>query len=115
MRKRIDEWRKVVPFFLGDYYPLSAYSLAHDVWMAWQFDRPDLGEGVVQAFRRDDSPYETARFRLGGLQPDARYVLTDLDSGAASEALGRDLMEKGLTVSMTDQPGSVIITYKRSK
>ena len=49
------EWRKAADYMLGDYYPLTPYSLAEDGWMAWQFDRPDLGEGMVQAFRRAQS------------------------------------------------------------
>jgi alpha-galactosidase len=53
-RRLTEEWRKIAPYYLGDFYPLSSYSLENDVWMVWQFDRPDLGEGVVQAFRRKE-------------------------------------------------------------
>ena len=61
-RRMIAELRHVAPYFSGDYYPLTPYSLDDTAWMAWQFDRPDLGEGVVQAFRRAGSYYESARF-----------------------------------------------------
>ena len=27
---------------LGDYYPLTPYSIQPADWIAWQFDRPDL-------------------------------------------------------------------------
>ena len=54
-------------------------TLANDVWLAWQYDRPETGEGVVQAFRRPDSNFEAGRFKLRGLDPVARYVVTDLD------------------------------------
>jgi alpha-galactosidase len=107
------EWKQVIPAFLGDYYPLTPYSLTGDVWMAWQFDRPEQGEGVVEAFRRADSVYETARFRLSGLDPDARYTLTDLDTQKTAETTGGELMSKGLAVTIGDQPGSAIVTYKR--
>ncbi len=50
------EWRKIRTYMLGDYYPLTPYSLQRDQWIAWQFDRPDLGGGEVQAFRRPESP-----------------------------------------------------------
>jgi len=39
-RKLIGEWRKIAPMMLGDYYPLTPYSLANDAWIGWQFDRP---------------------------------------------------------------------------
>ena len=64
----VAELRKVADYFSGDYYPLTSYSLDNTVWMAWQFDRPELGEGMVQVFRRAESPYESARFRLRGLE-----------------------------------------------
>ncbi len=115
IRRLVGEWRRFAPCFYGDYYPLTPYSLAQDVWMAWQFDRPDLGEGMIQVFRRAESPYESARFRLGGLENDARYTLTNLDVEGTTEMTGRDLIEKGLLVSVTERPAAVIITYKRAK
>jgi len=32
--------------------------------MAWQFDRPEAGEGMVQVFRRADSPFDSAHLKL---------------------------------------------------
>jgi len=43
--------------FYGDFYPLLAWSQSADAWAAWQYDRPDLGEGLVVAFRRAESPF----------------------------------------------------------
>ena len=87
-RRMAGELRRAAPYFSGDYYPLTAYNLDGTAWMAWQFDRPDLGEGMVQVFRRADSYYESARFPLGGLQDDARYLVTDLDSGGRKSTRG---------------------------
>ena len=113
IRKLMGEWRQFADNYFGDYYPLTPYSLENTVWMAWQFDRPEAGEGMVQAFRRAESVYESARFKLRGLDPDARYTLTDLDTPGSSEATGRDLMERGLLISVKERPGAVVITYKR--
>ena len=68
----VAELRQVTDYFSGDYYPLTRYSLDNAVWMAWQFDRPEIGEGVVQVFCRADSPYESATFpppRAGNRRP----------------------------------------------
>jgi len=60
------EWKKLAPIMLnGDYYPLTPYSLANTVWMAWQYDLPDTGEGYVQAFRRQDNDDSSKNLRLG--------------------------------------------------
>jgi alpha-galactosidase len=55
LRRLVEQWRKVAPYYYGDYYPLTPYSLDKTAWIAWQFDCPEQGEGMVQAFRRDGS------------------------------------------------------------
>ena len=52
IRRVMGQWREFAKYYFGDYYPLTPYSLENDVWMAWQFDCPEQGEGMVQAFRR---------------------------------------------------------------
>ena len=82
--------------------------------MAWQFDRPDLGEGLVQAFRRKDSAYETARFKLRGLSATARYSVTDLDHPEVDRTLsGEELMSRGFAVTVDAQPAAAVYLYKK--
>ena len=111
--KRLDEWRKTVANFYGDFWPLTPYSLDNDVWIAWQFDCPEEGHGVVQAFHRAESICESARLKLRGLDPNAVYVLTNLDVAGATEMTGRELLDNGLSVVIKDKPGAAIITYKK--
>ncbi|MBN1341295.1 MAG: NPCBM/NEW2 domain-containing protein [Phycisphaerae bacterium] len=113
LRKLIDEWRKVSDCYLGDYYPMTPYSLGQDVWLALQFDRPEAGKGVVHAFRRAESIYESARMRLRGLEAGARYRVTDLDRAKPVEVSGAELMEKGLLVVIEGGPGSAVVMYER--
>jgi hypothetical protein len=79
--------------------------------MAWQFHRSERGDGMVQAFRRPDSPFESARFRLRGLDPAVRYKVVDMDTKHESEYLGSELLEAGLPVSIPVAPGALILTY----
>ena len=81
--------------------------------MAWQFDRPDLGEGMVQVFRRGKSPDETGKFRLQGLEPEAVYQLTNPDVAGTTEMTGRELLDKGLPIAVKNRPGAVIVIYKK--
>jgi len=113
VRKLYAQWREVSPNFFGDYYPLTSYSLDERQWMAWQFDRPESGEGVVQAFRRYKSSYVTACFKLRGLDAKARYVVTDMDSEKASEMTGAELLDKGLTISLPEQASAALISYRK--
>jgi alpha-galactosidase len=112
--RMVGQWRRVCDTMLGDYYPLTSYSLDNTVWMAWQFDRPERGEGMVQVFRRAESPYESARFVLRGLEADAQYTLTDLDSGQMQQLAGRQLSQEGLLVTLPKRPQAAVIRYEKS-
>ncbi len=111
-KKAYGDWRRMAPFLLGDYYPLTAYSLDRDQWIAWQFDRPDLNSGEVQAFRRPECPYESARFKLHGLEAKANYQVENLDGGQETHS-GSELMEKGLAISTTTAPAAEVLIYRR--
>ena len=114
MRRMTSEFARIAHYWLGDYYPLSRFTTDPDAWMAWQFDVPETGEGMVQVFRRTDSPYCGGQFRLQGLDPAARYALTDLDvPDRPTTHTGRELLEPGVPVSITNKPGAVVITYKK--
>jgi alpha-galactosidase len=113
LRKCYREWRAVAGYMLGDYYPLTSYSQAADTWMAWQFDRPDLGEGMVQVFRRKDCPYESARFLLQGLDRDASYVIQDLDNPLEIRMTAHELMDTGIPVIIKMKPSAVVLKYKK--
>jgi alpha-galactosidase len=111
--KRLDEWRKTTAHFWGDFWPLTPYSLDNKAWIAWQFDEPEEGEGVVQAFRRAESSIETMKLKMRGLNPEAIYVLTNLDAARTTEATGKNLMEDGLDVVLKRRPEAAIVTYKK--
>ena len=109
------DWRQIANCYYGDYYPLTPYSTSPSAWMAWQFNRPEEGDGVVQAFRRPESAYEGSRYMLRGLDAASRYRVTDLDSPSAGTVYsGKELMEKGLPVTVKTKPGAVILTYRKN-
>ncbi|MBN2022871.1 MAG: alpha-galactosidase [Pirellulales bacterium] len=113
LRKLSAQWRAVAPCYFGDYYPLTPYNLAPDAWIAWQFDRPEEGDGLVQAFRRPECVYESARLQLRGLDPDATYDVQNLDERGVTKMTGKELAEPGLLVVMKNRPEAVLIVYKR--
>jgi alpha-galactosidase len=100
---------------LADYYPMTPYTLATDQWIAWQFNRPEQGDGVVQAFRRADCPERTLTLRLRGLDPIATYAVTDLDAVDASHVRGAVLMEQGLKVELPIRPGVAVLLYEKTQ
>ncbi|HQE83394.1 MAG TPA: alpha-galactosidase, partial [Candidatus Hydrogenedentes bacterium] len=114
LRRLVDQWKAFAPNFFGDYYPLTPYTLKDSDWIAWQFDRPEEGKGMVQAFRRPNSIYVTAQLPLSALDPNARYAVTDVDApGTRMEFSGSELLGAGLPMTMTGKPSSVVYVYEK--
>jgi alpha-galactosidase len=114
-KRILDEYLTLRPFYYGDYYPLTPFSVAPTAWLAWQLDCPDRGEGMVQAFRRPQCPGPSSRFRLHGLDPAADYRLTNIDTAAAVTMTGRQLMEQGLDVTAEKRPAAAVIVYRKAR
>jgi alpha-galactosidase len=113
LRTLVAQWREIVPNYFGDFYPLTPYSLAKDAWVAWQFDLPEAGTGIVQAFRRDDCLFRSAELRLQGLDPAATYNVVDLDVNQPRQLTGKALLDQGLLVEIPAHPAAVVIRYKK--
>jgi alpha-galactosidase len=109
----LKEHRSLKHLYTGDFHPLGPYSTATSAWTAWQFDRADLREGLVQAFRRQDSPAADATYRLAGLDPAAEYSVIDLDDRKPRAITGQDLMDHGLSIHLPTKPAAAILVYKR--
>jgi alpha-galactosidase len=126
LRTQVELLKQVRPYYYGDYYPLLPCSSNSDCdagatkehsaafeWAAWQFNRPEQGDGMVQAFRREQSADSAKDLRLRGLDAGANYQVKNLDTEAPSTISGKDLMRKGLRIEITGQPGAAIFIYKR--
>jgi alpha-galactosidase len=126
MRKMVAQLKLVRPYYYGDYYPLLPCSANSDCatdpskersaafeWAAWQFNRPEQGDGMVQAFRRDQDQEPAQSLRLRGLDPAAMYEVTNLDAKSPNTISGSNLMQQGLHVEIKEKRGSAIIIYKK--
>ena len=113
LRKLFHAWRSISANYYGDFYPLTKYSIDKDAWIGWQFDRPEVGEGMIQIFRRAENIFTAASLLLKGLDPAAKYLVTDLTTNETQTLNGSDLMQKGLSITMPERPSAVVLTYKK--
>jgi alpha-galactosidase len=113
IRQWMSEALSMRRYFYGDFYPLLSFSLAEDAWAAWQYDRPDLGEGMIVAFRRQAAPFSRWEAAAQGLDAGAEYELTSWDDQGTRRMSGRALMSGGLVVTIDEKPGSALFTYRR--
>ena len=83
-------------------------SAARDL-LAWHCHRPASGDGLIQAFRRAERRYLSARLRPRGLEAAATGRPIDLDDGAVVDATGRAPMDCGLTLPLETRPTTAAI------
>lgn len=112
VRKTFAEYKRARPYFSCDYYPLTTVSSNSGTWCAWQFHDPETNSGIIQAFRRADSPMKTAEFALDGLRKHCDYSFEDADSGVELLLNSDELAEKGLEITIEEKRSSRLLFYK---
>ena len=107
--KYMREFLSVREYLSEDFYPLTGASDDEKVWCAYAFDRPEKGDGVLIAFRREESPYECAKFELDFLDGD--YVFVDSDGKAFD--FSATPQSRGLSVLIFQKGKSKLFFYKK--
>lgn len=110
----IADFKRLRPYFYGDYYPLTVAHkryMNNNSWLAYQLNRPEQKDGIVLAFRRDRFTEESMIIKLNGLVTDAQYELFYEDNGARMSKSGKELKD-GIEIKILDKPGSLLISYQ---
>lgn len=111
LKKCGEEFVKLRPYYSEDFYPLAEATDRLDVWSAVQFDRPSDQTGIIQVFRRENAPYDSASYSLGGVKEGSVYTFTDADDGKSIMISGQDLKEKGFPVKIETKRTAKIYLY----
>jgi len=113
-RACVAEIRENQKYWYGDYYPLTAWSMAPEHWMAYQFHLPEDDEGIVLAFRREASPYATLQVVLRAIDPGQACSVTFIDEqhpSVANVMSGKDLAT--LELRIPTRKNSLLVRYTR--
>ena len=110
----VDQYMDIRKYFTKDYYPLTPATTLNTQNLAMQYNDPQDGSGIVLAFRREDSGISKIITSLNGLDADAQYKVWDIDTGISTTMLGSKLMNLGLTITISGQPGAVILKYSKA-
>ena len=70
---------------------------------------------MIEIFKRENSPYPTAIYKLKGLDINATYIFKDIDDNSTFEYSGKELMENGLKLTIEDSRISKIYIYNAKK
>jgi len=108
VRRMIALWRRAAGLLIGgDYYPLTPFDRSGKQWVAWQFDRPEVGQGLVQAIRLADCDEGSFTIRPQALDSGAEYVLENPETGDEVRRSGAALLAEGLTVALPARAGGI--------
>ncbi len=113
-RRAIAELKRLRPLFLGDFYPLLPLTTDPRDWCAYQYDRPDLGEGFAVFLRRHESPFRTVDVSLKGIDAAALYEVgttTTFEEPPRERKTGAEL--RNFAIELPDMPGSVLLRYRK--
>ncbi len=97
IKKYFAEYLSVRKYFDGDVYALLRATDDLTAWFAVQWHLPDENAGMVQVFKREKSPYMTAKLELKRIIDTAIYEVRDLDGGAKI-MVGKDLALFAVTI-----------------
>jgi alpha-galactosidase len=114
LKQGVAEGKRIRPYFLGNFYPLVDAGTDPRGWMVLQYHRPEANDGLVLAFRRDQSAYVACEGRLREIDPAANYTVTcshSYDPGKPVTMNGAQL--KRLRLEIDECPGSVLVEYRK--
>jgi len=99
------DWRSLSSYLYEDYYPLTEYKGQDDKGLiAFQYDCPSKGGGIVIGFVRSEGVNEN--LKPYALDENATYEWYDIDDpDTVNTATGKELMEKGFNFkSVIEEP-----------
>jgi alpha-galactosidase len=114
LKQGIAEGKRIRKYFSGNFYPLVEVSARPSDWCVMQYHRPEMNDGMLMAFRRQESPRGTCECRLREIDPAADYRVTLYHTYEPEKPLtmkGAALQK--LTLEIGESPGSVIMEYRK--
>ena len=86
LRFGLQEWKKISPYLLKEFYPLTPWHKEEDTagFTAFCYYDPDKDEGVMLAFRQEKCDRELLCIELPFASSNDNYLITDEDSKAES-------------------------------
>ena len=106
-KKITDEYRHIRKYMSMDFYNHGSSCFDDTAWSIWQYHDENTQSGIVMAFRRSNSPFDTVKIKLKGLLKDKKYTYKNLNDNTLSEG------DNQIIISLPEKRSSVIIEYKK--
>lgn len=101
-----DEYRKIRKYFSMDFYNHGSSVFDSTAWSIWQYHDNETQSGIVMAFRREDSPFDTVEIKLRSTFENKEYLFYDFNTENTFSA------NNNLKIALPEKRSSIIIEYK---
>lgn len=105
-KKVTDEYRKIRKYFSMNFYNHGSNVFDNTAWTIWQYHDNETQSGIVMAFRRENSPFESVEIKLKSTLENQEYLFENLD--ADNKFCGNDKLK----INLPKKRSSAIIQYK---
>jgi len=105
-KKITDEYRSIRKYFSMDFYNHGSDVFDDTSWAIWQYHDADAESGIIMAFRRSNSPFDTVKIKLNGLSKGKNYIFTNPDDNTTF--IATDILE----ITLHDKRSSKIFEYR---
>ncbi len=113
LKQGVAEGKRIRKYFQGDFYPLVDAGADPRGWLVMQYHRPTENDGMVIAFRRDQSPDAACESRLREIDPTKDYeVLIYRGYEPEKPVTLKGSTLRPLRLEIGECPGSVIVEYR---
>jgi len=110
----IEELKKLRPYMLGDFYPLTRITTDPAKWCAFQYHDPDRQAGFALYFRRVQCSSDTLNTRLCQLDPASQYrveIGETYNDFQQIEVEGAAL--PSFPIRILSKPGCLLLKYEK--
>jgi alpha-galactosidase len=112
-KKMIGVWRKASNLILyGDYYQHTPFHHSAKEWVAWQFDSPETGCGLLQGIRLPASTEQSITLHPKGICTKAMYFFENSETGETKQVSGENLIQTGFTITLPVRNGAIWLYRK---
>ena len=112
-QRMIEIWRRASELILyGDYYTHTQFYRSIQKWVVWQFDRPEIGYGLLQGIRLPESLEDAITIYPEGICRDKIYFFENVETDEKKDIPGHTLIKYGFMFSLPKRSGAIWF-YKR--
>lgn len=101
-----DEYRKIRKYFSMDFYNHGSSVYDNTAWSIWQYHDNETQSGIVMAFRRENSLFDSIDIKLKSTHDNCEYMFENFDTNSTFVGTNR------LKIHLGDKRSCTIFEYK---